>query len=171
MRYLALFILGLLLGAGLTNLLMARQQEQLHLARSELEQRLVAANEELAQLKENLDRESRLAIVAIEPVIIFSGDRPPAVEGRALTQALSQEVQDILAPLKGQDVRHLNPALVPAMIDGRTVKVNGRQFKLKVTLLLISDKVIVHVQAQGLPASVSSSAVSLMAGWPANVAI
>lgn len=73
--------------------------------------------------------------------------------------------------MKGQNVRRLNPALIPAMIDGRTVKVNGRQFKLKVTLLLISDKVIVHVQAQGLPASVSSSAVSLMAGCPANVAI
>ncbi|CEP65994.1 Uncharacterized [Moorella glycerini] len=171
MRYLAIFILGFLLGASLTNLLLARQQEQLHLARTELEQRLAAASEELVQLKENLDRESRQVIVAVEPVITFSGDRPPAVEGRAVTQSLTREIQDILAPLKGQEVRRLNPALVPAMIDGRTVKVNGRQFKLKVTLLLISDKVIVHVQAHGLPASSSSSAVSLMAGCPATVAI
>ncbi|WP_258359546.1 hypothetical protein [Moorella sulfitireducens (nom. illeg.)] len=171
MRYLVVFILGFLLGASLTNLLLARQQEQLHLARSELEQRLATANEELVQLKENLDRESRQVIVAIEPVIAFSGDRPPEVEGRAVTQAISREIQNILAPLKGQEVRRLNPALVPAMIDGRTVKANGRQYKLKVTLLLISDEVIIHVQAQGLSGSSSSSAVSLMAGCPATVAI
>lgn len=151
MRYLAVFVLGFLLGASLTNLLLARQQEQLHLARTELEQRLAATKEELDQLKENLARQSHQVIAAIEPVIAFSGDKPPAVEARAVTQALTREIQDILAPLKGQEVRRLNPALVPAMIDGRIIKVNGRQFKLKVTLLLISDRVIVHVQAQGLP--------------------
>lgn len=158
MRYLAVFLLGLIMGAGLIHLLTARQQEQLYLAYAELEQRLVAVNEELFQLKKNLDQESRLSVVAIEPVITFSGNRPPSVEGRAVTQALSEEIQNILAPLKGEDVRRLNPALIPAMIDGRIVKVNGRQFKLQVTLLLISDKIIVHVQAQGLPASLSSSA-------------
>ncbi|AKX94690.1 hypothetical protein MTHERMOG20_09310 [Moorella thermoacetica] len=171
MRYLAIFILGFLLGASLTNLFLARQQEQLHLARAELEQRLEAAGEELAQLKESLSQRRHQVIVAIEPVITFEGDRPTAVESRAATQAITREVQNILSPLKGQDVQRLNPALIPAMIDGRTIKVNGRQFKLKVTLLLISDKVIVHLQAQGLSSSSSSSATSLMAGCPAMVAI
>jgi hypothetical protein len=150
MRYLVVFILGLLLGASLTNVLLARQQEQLFLARTELEQRLADANDEVAQLKESLARQNYQVITAIEPVITFSGDKPPAVEGRAATQALTQEVQAILASLIGQEVRRLNPALIPAMIDGRTVKVNGRQFKLQVTLLLVSDRVIVHVRAQGL---------------------
>ncbi len=150
MRYLVVFILGLLLGASLTNVLLARQQEQLFLARTELEQRLADANDEVAQLKESLARQNYQVITAIEPVITFSGDKPPAVEGRAATQALTQEIREILASLIGQEVRHLNPALIPAMVDGRTVKVNGRQFKLQVTLLLVSDRVIVHVRAQGL---------------------
>lgn len=151
MRYLAILLLGFLLGAGLTNLYLARQQEQLHLARAELEQRLATAREELTQLKENLARQSYQVITAIEPVITFTGDKPPAVEGRAATQSITREVQEILSPLKGQEVRRLNPALIPGMIDGRTIKVNGRQFKLQVTLVLISDRVIVHLQARSLP--------------------
>ncbi|NLW07123.1 MAG: hypothetical protein GX039_03950, partial [Clostridia bacterium] len=54
MRYLACFILGFILGACLTNLLLARQQEQLYLSKSALEQHLASAREEIARLKENL---------------------------------------------------------------------------------------------------------------------
>ena len=57
MRYLSLLILGFLLGACCTNLLLARQQEQLHLNQAELEQRLATAKEEIAQLKESLAEE------------------------------------------------------------------------------------------------------------------
>ncbi|BCV22189.1 hypothetical protein hamaS1_22580 [Moorella sp. Hama-1] len=151
MRYVAILLLGFLLGAGLTNLYLARQQEQLHLARAELEQRLATASEELAQLKESQARQSYQVITAIEPVITFSGDKPPAVEGRAAIQTITRTVQEILSPLMGQEVRRLNPALIPGMIDGRTIKVNGRQFQLRVTLVLVSDRVIVHLQARGLP--------------------
>ncbi|WP_177221356.1 hypothetical protein [Neomoorella thermoacetica] len=151
MWYIAILLLGFLLGAGLANLYLARQQEQLHLARAELEQRLATASEELAQLKESQARQSYQVITAIEPVITFSGDKPPAVEGRAATQAITREVQEILSPLMGQEVRRLNPALIPGMIDGRTMKVNGRQFQLRVTLVLISDRVVIHLQARSLP--------------------
>lgn len=172
MRYLSLFILGFLMGACFTNVLLAHQQEQLHLSKAELEQRLTAAREEIAQLKENLAQESYQVIVSIEPVITFKGDKPSSVETRAATQVINRKIQEFLAPLKGQEVRRLNPALVPAMLDGRTVRVNGREFTLKVTLLLVSDRVIVHVEAQGAPVSSSPlSAVSLIAGCPATVAI
>lgn len=164
MRFLAFFILGLILGATLTNLLVAHQQEQLYLGMAELEQQLNDTREELKQLKENQDRYSRPVISAIDPVISFKGSKPPSIEGRAATQSITQKVQEFLAPLKGQEVRRLNPALIPAMIDGRVVKVNGRQFLLKVTLLLVSETVIVHVEAQPLAASSPASAVSPAAG-------
>ena len=172
MRYLACFILGFILGACLTNLLLARQQEQLYLSKSALEQHLASAREEIARLKENLAAESYQAIVSIEPVITINGEKISSVEARAATQEISRKVQELLAPLIGQEVRRLNPALIPLMLDNRTVKVDGREFTLKVTLLLVSESVIVHVEAQPSSlSSVSRSDVSLMAGCPATVAI
>ncbi|MDK2820946.1 MAG: hypothetical protein PWP31_911 [Clostridia bacterium] len=170
MRYLAVFLLGVIIGASMVNLLLSHQQEQLHLTIAELEQELTEANEEVANLKESLDKHSHKVITSIEPVITFNGNKYSEVEKRAATHELKQEIQDILAPLKGQEVDRLNPTLIPAMINGRIIKVNVRQFKLKVTLVLISDKLTVHVEAQELPDS-SSSAVSLMEGCPATVAI
>ena len=144
--------------------MLARQQEQLYLNRADLEQRLTTAREEIAQLKESLAQESYQVIVSIEPVITFKGDKPSSVETRAATQDISRKVQEFLAPLKGQEVRRLNPALIPAMVDNRTVKVNGREFTLRVTLLLVSESVIVHVEAQSTPVSSSpASTVSLQA--------
>lgn len=147
MRYLSLLILGFLLGACCTNLLLARQQEQLHLNQAELEQRLATAKEEIAQLKESLAEESYQVVISVEPVITFKGDKPFGMEIRAATQVINQKIQEFLAPLKGQEVRRLNPALIPAMIDNRTVKIHGVEYKLKVTLILVSDSVIVHVEA------------------------
>ena len=110
MRYLACFILGFILGACLTNLLLARQQEQLYLSKSALEQHLASAREEIARLKENLAAESYQAIVSIEPVITINGEKISSVEARAATQEISRKVQELLAPLIGQEVRRLNPA-------------------------------------------------------------
>ncbi len=148
MRYLALFILGFLLGAGLTNLLLAHQQDKLYLSKTELEQQLTAAKEEIAQLKESLGQENYQVVVAIEPIITFKDDKSSDIETRTASQTINSKIQEFLAPLKGQEVRHLNPALIPAMLDGRTVKVNGQEYRIKVTLLLISEKVIVHIEAR-----------------------
>ena len=86
-------------------------------------------------------------VISVEPVITFKGDKPFGMEIRAATQVINQKIQEFLAPLKGQEVRRLNPALIPAMIDNRTVKIHGVEYKLKVTLILVSDSVIVHVEA------------------------
>lgn len=147
MRYVAILILGFLLGACYTNLLLARQQEQLFLDKAELQQSLTTSKEEIAQLKESLAEQSYQAVISVEPVVKFKDDKLTGVEARAAAQEISQHIHELLAPLKGQEVRSLNAALVPAMVNNRRVKTNGVEYTLKVSLVLISDTVVVHVEA------------------------
>ncbi|MGI9952436.1 hypothetical protein V3F56_08745 [Moorellaceae bacterium AZ2] len=148
-RYLAFFLLGVLTGASAANMWLAQQLDWLHLTNEKLRQQLEAASQELAEIKENVARQHLQVVTAIEPIITFPpNSRPPVLEGQAISLALTKEVQKLMAPLMGQEVSKINLLLVPGLVDDRVVRINGRSFKLKVTLVLISERVVIHVQAQ-----------------------
>ncbi|MDN5347748.1 MAG: hypothetical protein PWP65_1312 [Clostridia bacterium] len=154
LRYLAIFVLGALSGATAINALTAHHLEELILANDNLRQQLQNTAEELVKVKENLAQPSYQVVTAIEAHITFvEGDKLPAVEQQSAALILTREAQKILAPLKGQEVKKLNPILIPAMIDGRLIPVNGRQFRLKADLVLISEKLIIYLQARLVPPS------------------
>ncbi|HBT47284.1 MAG TPA: hypothetical protein DEA73_05320 [Peptococcaceae bacterium] len=148
-RYVAIFLLGMLVGAMGANLRLARQLDLLHLTNERLRQELDATLRELSEVKEKVARQHLQVVTAVEPIISFPPDsKPPALEGQAISLALAREVQRLMEPLVGQEVSKINLVLVPGLVDDRVVKANGRSFKLKVTLVLISERVVVHVRAQ-----------------------
>ena len=148
MRCLAALALGFVLGACFFNVLTARQLEELHAQCLDLTEQKKAADDEIAHLKDNLAIESHHAISSVEPRIMLINSKLSAVETRAVTSAIRQMVLEVLAPLKGQEIQNLNPDLIPGMIDGRTVKVDRNEYVLQVTLLVVSDHVLVQVQAE-----------------------
>ncbi|GFN22428.1 hypothetical protein [Thermanaeromonas sp. C210] len=148
-RYLAFFLLGVLVGAVAANVRLAQQLDWLHLTSERLRQQLDATACELAEVKEKVAQQHLQVVTAVEPIITFPpNSKPPVLEGQAISLALAKEVQRLMAPLVGQEVSKINLVLVPGLVDDRVVKINGRSFKLKVTLVLISERVVVHVQAQ-----------------------
>ncbi|NMA54886.1 MAG: hypothetical protein GX952_03005 [Firmicutes bacterium] len=147
MRSLVFVVLGFLLGACWVNLLFARQQEQLHLDRAELELKLATAEEKIAQLEDCLAQETDRVITAIEPVVKFGDEKLTGTEARAAGQVISKEVKVFLDPLIGQEIRSLNAALIPNLVSGRRLNAAGREFELTVSLVLVSDTVVIYLQA------------------------
>lgn len=148
MRYLALFMLGFLLGACLLNLLLAQQQEQLYLDKTELLQQLNSAELEIARLKENLAEKTDRVVASIEPIIKFKHQVLTGLEARAASQLISGQVQEFLQPLMGQKISTINAALIPNMVAGRRVKTNGTELRLEVELVLISDRLVIYLVAE-----------------------
>lgn len=147
-RGLALFILGVLLGAAGTNAIIGKQVDHLLLAKATLEDALEDVQGELAKLKESSQKKPKRVITGIETFLVLTS-REGLTEYDELSVRLqaNERAKDWLTPLVGQEIAKLDSLWIPSVVDNREIEVNGTRYRLKTHLVVVSEKLTLYLKA------------------------
>jgi len=152
-KYFVIFFLGVLVGASLTNMVIGKQIDNLHISNQALQQQLSVSERELQSLKESLDEKKRQIITGIDVKVEFVGEELTSYEESAATLMTEERVEEWLEVIKGQEIDDVDYMLIPKIIDGREIEVDGWKISLKVKLVVISKIIIVYLEAEPIPQS------------------
>lgn len=144
---LALLLIGFLSGGVTVNLLVGHQIDVLSLTNQQLQAELRQTREELEEVQANLAARREQVVTGVKAYVTIAAGASSIYEEGSWRLDLAQEVEKILAPLKGQKVAELDYGLIPRLCEGRLVEVQGEIFALKVNLLVVRQNVTVYVTA------------------------
>ncbi len=152
-RYLMILIIGVLVGASVTNIMIGKQIDNLHISNQALRQQLSVSERELQSLKESLEKNERQIITGIEVEVGFVGEELTGYEESSAILTAEESVEDWLKVIKGQEINDVDYMLIPEIIDGRAIQVDGRKFNLNVKLVVLTKTVIVYLEAEPISAN------------------
>ncbi|MBC7104498.1 MAG: hypothetical protein H5T97_01015 [Firmicutes bacterium] len=147
----ALFILGALVGAGLVNALVGRQIDELLLQIQLLRARLFELQKETDELREARRRQEYRLVESLEVRVRLLDQGFASYELNAIGLAVEKQVSEWLQPLKGRELARLEWEVIPQIIDGREVTAEGFTFRLQTNLIVISETLVVQVEARAVP--------------------
>lgn len=137
----------------MTNMVIGKQIDNLHISNQALQQQLSVSERELQSLKESLDEKKRQIITGIDVKVEFVGEELTSYEESAATLMTEERVEEWLEVIKGQEIDDVDYMLIPKIIDGREIEVDGWKISLKVKLVVISKIIIVYLEAEPIPQS------------------
>jgi len=152
-RYFVILIIGVLVGASVTNMMIGKQIDNLHISNQALRQQLSVSERELQSLKESLEKNEKQIITGIEVEVGFVGEELTGYEESSAILMAEESVEDWLKVIKGQEITDVDYMLIPEIIDGRTIQADGRKFNISVKLVVLTKTVIVYLEAE--PVSVN----------------
>lgn len=150
-RLVVAFLLGVLVGSTLMTVHNGRHIEHLMYTVRSLDEELTAANRELDTVRGNLSDERRRVVGAIRVEVRLPPDLT-SYEERAARFEIEKTVKEWLEPLYGQDTATLNFVVIPQIIDGREVSVDGADYRLQTRLVYIAEEMVVYVEGTPVPA-------------------
>lgn len=146
MRGLAIFVLGLFVGAVLTALTVGRQLDAAYLERKALQNKVIELQDTIQRLEDSLaDQQSQS--IRIEQVKVSLVDPPDPF----IALDLEDEALRLLADLVGKDVGSIDLRLVHNLVNERIVEVEGKRYKLLVRGIQLYRQVEVLLEARHLP--------------------
>jgi len=139
----ASFIVGMLIGAAILNMFCGTHIDNAELEIQKLHTKLADQSEQITALEKNLEKRQKLAVTEIEVHAYFK-DNEESDEYNQLE--IEKIVKKLLKDIRGKQVSSLDPLIIANIIDGRTVEVSNSKFMLSVKGLLITEKLIMHVE-------------------------
>ena len=152
-RVLAAFVLGLAIGAATLNLISGTHLDTAQLEIERLNVKLDEQSKQIATLQETIAQHQEFAVTEIQVAVSFK-DAAQNDEINALE--IEKTIKDLLKSVRGREVSTIDPVLLVNIVDGRTIEVSNVDFKVKVKILLISEKLLMHVEAEEKPKPVSA---------------
>jgi sugar diacid utilization regulator len=146
-KYMAIFIIGAIIGAVITSTWQAKDMENLFLQ----VRKLTLHNDELAEENARLSMETsqpqKVALIKSVQVDCINRGNDWAV-----TLAATDSVKEELSFLVGKDLDVLihNPDLPARILNGQSFSVDNKRYHIKVALVVISETVYVQIQASSL---------------------
>lgn len=145
---LAFLILGILLGAAITNILIGKQVDRLNLVNLALQDQLEDIQEELEKAKDIPDKKGKHIVTSIETYLLLTSRQGLTdYDELRVTLEASEKVEEWLKPLIGQNVEGLDTLWIPSIVDNREIETNGNKYLLRTYLVVINEKITVYVRA------------------------
>lgn len=146
-RYSAIasFIVGMLTGAAVINLICGTHVDNAELEIERLNALLAEQNEQIAALEATIAQQEKLAVTEIDVQVSFP-DKKEADE--LSTLEIEKTVKELLKNIRGREVSTLDPLLIVNIVDGRPIQVSNAEFVITVKSLLVSEKLIINVEAE-----------------------
>lgn len=138
------FFVGILVGAAALNLVSGTHIDKAELEIERLHEEILEQSEQIATLEETLSQRQNLAVTEIQVHVAFEGDKD---YDEYTTLEIEKTVKDLLKDVRGKEVSSLDPLLVRSIIDGRTVEISKLEFVLSVKCLLVSERLIIFLEA------------------------
>ncbi|ADL13380.1 hypothetical protein [Acetohalobium arabaticum] len=139
-QLLATFILGLIIGALVINLITARQIDQLIYKNKELTNQIQAQNDELEKLEESLANRKWKVVQNIKIII-------ETEENKHIKQQLEEKLYELLKSIIGRQMNKIDGTLISNTIDDRVILVDSANYKINLIWLLLQQETIVKVEA------------------------
>ncbi len=139
--------LGMIIGASLTGVFIGKQVDDLYIKNRYLADNLAVAEKELEQLRQVSEKMHARVITKISTSIRFNEECDYSEYERSTIElAVEKKVREWLQVISGQDVKTINYLLVPRIVDNREIEVEGKEIRLKVLLVVLSEHVIVYLE-------------------------
>ncbi|MDD3269772.1 MAG: hypothetical protein PHX14_10650 [Syntrophomonadaceae bacterium] len=143
----AVFILGALTGMALTSVLIGNRIDTLYLENKFLQDNLLAADKQIKKLQELNSPVKRRVISNITTHVEFDQEIDYTnFEKDSIELHVEKNVRAWLDIVLGQGVDDVNYLLIPKIIDNREIEFENRKIRLKVNLVVISEKVNVYIK-------------------------
>lgn len=146
LRLLAALVLGVLFGAGVMTVHMARQIEELMYRIRVLDEELAASRLEADELRASLSSERRQVVTGVRVDISFA-DELTIYEEQDARLEIEKKVKEWLQPLYGAELDSVNPEMIPRIVDGRDVQVETKKFRVTTRIVYIGGEVLVCLEA------------------------
>jgi len=144
---LALFIIGIFIGAAIANLAIGYQVENLHSEKVDLEAQLSEKESQIKALEDKVSDAKRWLIVQEIQIELELPQRNFA-DKQHLQLEIEQQVKSMLKDIRGKRVRELDPQVIWHIIDRRKIEALGYQFTLQVKSVLVSEKIFFYIFAE-----------------------
>lgn len=138
------FFVGILVGAAALNLVYGTHIDNAELKMERLQEEILEQSEQIATLEKALSQHQNLAVTEIEVHVTFEGDKD---YDEYTKLEIEKTVKDLLKEVRGKEVSSLDPLLVRSIIDGRTVEISKLEFILTVECMLVSERLIIFLDA------------------------
>lgn len=149
-KQVAMLLLGIFLGMALAVLRIGGQVDALWIENSRLLDELRTRTERLHLLERQINKQCYLRVTSIEPHVAlrtaFSN-----TEAQSITITIERQITEILNPLLGKEIKALDPTLVMQILNQRKVQVNKQNYELSIRTLILSERLIVYVEAKPFP--------------------
>lgn len=136
LRLFASFLLGMIAGITILNLLVGPQLDQLIFEREELLSEIESQQTTLDKLEESLAEERRKVIQDLTIEIENKIDKH-------IKQELKKDIFEILKSLIGRDISKVDGKLLAETLDGRIIIVEKKSYKLNFLWIIIQPNAII----------------------------
>ncbi|MBM7622586.1 hypothetical protein [Sporohalobacter salinus] len=139
-QLLAAFILGVIVGGLIINLITARQIDQLIYENNELTNKIQTKNNELKKLEESLANRKWKVVQNIKIII-------ETEENKHIKQKLKEKLYELLKSIIGRQMNKIDGTLISNTIDDRVILVDDTNYKINLIWLLLQRETIIKVKA------------------------
>jgi len=142
-RYMAIFILGIIVGSVAVNIYLGRQIEQIYWEKEELRVRLFETGERLKKLENQLATHRNPVIKEVRIEL--------EVEKNSFVQlSLRKELTKITNELIGEEIDTVSPFLIQRLLDDRQIQLEDENvtYKIKLNWIILSETTIIHAEAE-----------------------
>lgn len=145
MRYLYVFLLGILAGAALLVPVVGARVEELELENQGLQLRIREAQREVAELEKANRRWANPMVRSVQ--LDFANVDEPSLRLR-----LEERLDPLVRALVGREVRALDPVLMLNMFADRNWKVGEKEYRLHLKAVVIAEEMLLVFEVQQGPA-------------------
>ncbi len=141
--FVAGIIIGILIGTVAFNILVSYRMDQFYKRIAYLENTIQDKNSVLEKFEKNINTRS-LIIKGIEVLLIFDGDEIDKIY-------IVKTIKDKYSTLLGKEVKKIDPDLIVEVVDKRILKIDDKEFKLRVHKLILTEILKIWISIELLP--------------------
>jgi len=140
-QLLAAFLLGLIIGALILNLIIAHQIDDLIYKNKDLNNKIKNQKDELKKLEESLAQRKWKVIQKLEIII-------ETEENKHIKQQLESKLYELLKSIIGRQMNKVDGSLISNTIDDRIIIVDDANYQIDLIWLLLQEETVIKVKAK-----------------------
>jgi predicted PurR-regulated permease PerM len=140
-QLLAAFLLGLIIGALILNLIIAHQIDDLIYKNKDLNNKIKNQEDELKKLEESLAQRKWKVIQKLEIII-------ETEENKHIKQQLESKLYELLKSIIGRQMNKVDGSLISNTIDDRIIIVDDANYQIDLIWLLLQEETVIKVKAK-----------------------
>lgn len=139
--YLAVLLIGFLLGLSAMNLFHARTIDRLYRIQNQLTNQLLDKEIKLERLNKSIENQKYTIVKDLELDILFEGN--PIVKDQ-----IEKTIYYYLGDLVGKELSVIDGEMVYKILHNRIIDADNKQIRLHVRYIIINEKISISVEAK-----------------------
>ncbi|HHW22304.1 MAG TPA: hypothetical protein GXX26_05400 [Clostridiaceae bacterium] len=127
-------IIGAISGVAILSAITCHRIDVLYERIAALENTILDKNAKLENLEKSINSK-KFVLKDIEVMLLFEKDSLDELE----TMHIKKTVKEKYSVLLGSEVKSIDPELIVLIIDNRILKMNGKEFRLRVNRLILTE--------------------------------